>query len=151
MIGKKTRQNQRNLFDPQLADFINMNHELVLLAHTIQWDTIEKSLAKYYSNVGQPAMPIRFMVGCMLLKHLYNLRDESLAKTWIRDVYLQYFTGEGQFKHSFPCDPSDFVHFRKRIGVEGMELIFTHTVSLHGKKAKSTMVLSDKVRTDEEA
>ena len=98
-----------------------MNHELVLLAHTIQWDTIEKSLAKYYSKVGQPSMPIRFMVGCMLLKHLYNLGDESLAKTWIRDVYMQYFTGEGQFQHSFPCDPSDFVHFRKRIGEEGME------------------------------
>ena len=143
MIGKKTLQNQRNLFDPQLSDIIDKNHELALLADTIQWDTLEKSLAKYYSNVGQPSMPIRFMVGCMLLKHLFNLGDESLAKTWIRDAYMQYFTGEGQFKHHFPCDPSDFVHFRKRIGAEGMELIFTHTVLLHGKKAKSKTVLSD--------
>ena len=143
MVGKKTRQNQRNLFDPQLSDIIDMNHELALLAHTIQWDTIEKSLAKYYSNVGQPAMPIRFMVGCMLLKHLYNLGDETLGKQWIMNLYMQYFTGEGQFKHHFPCDPSDFIHFRKRIGTEGTELIFAHTVSLHGKKAKSAMVLSD--------
>ena len=35
MIGKKTLQNQRNLFDPQLSDIIDMNHELALLAHTI--------------------------------------------------------------------------------------------------------------------
>ena len=58
---------------------------------------------------------------------------------------MQYFTGEGQFQHSFPCDPSDFVYFRKRIGEEGMELIFAHTVSLHGKKAKNKTVLSDTI------
>ena len=127
MIEKKALQNQRNLFDPQLGDFINMNHELLLLAHTIQWDIIEKSLAKYYSNVGQPFMSIRFMVGCMLLKHLYNLGDETLEKKWIMDLYMQYFTGERQFKHRFPCEPSDFVHFRKRIDVKGMELIFEET------------------------
>ena len=57
IIGKKTRQNQRNLFDPQLADIIDMNHELALLTHAIQWDTIEKSLAKYYSNVGNRLCP----------------------------------------------------------------------------------------------
>ena len=95
MIGEKTLQNQRNLFDPQLSDIIDMNHELALLAHAIQWDTIEKSLAKYYSKVGQLSMPIRFMVGCMWLKHLYNLGDESLAKTWIRDVIHAIFYRRG--------------------------------------------------------
>ena len=71
-----------------------MNHELVLLAHTIQWDIIEKSLAKYYSNVGQPAMPIRFMVGCMLLKHLYNLGDETLERVdWRRLPAIFYRRG----------------------------------------------------------
>jgi hypothetical protein len=26
------------------------------------------------------------------------------------------------FEHKFPCDPSDFVHFRKRIGEEGVQI-----------------------------
>lgn len=50
------------------------------------------------------------------------------------------------FEHKFPCDPSDFVHFRKRIGQKGVEKIFVYfvySVSLHGKDTKETVVLSD--------
>jgi IS5 family transposase len=78
-----------------------------------------------------------------MLKRLYNLGDETLAKEWVMNPYMQYFCGESVFQHTFPCDPSDFVHFRKRIGEEGIEKIFTYSVELHGSKAKSKMVLSD--------
>jgi IS5 family transposase len=57
--------------------------------------------------------------------------------------YMQYFCGEAHFQHKFPCDPSDFVHFRKRIGEKGIELIFNYSIELHGKDARSKMVLSD--------
>lgn len=56
---------------------------------------------------------------------------------------MQYFCGEAHFQHIFPFDPSDFVSFRKRIGLEGVEKIFKHTIILHGEKARSRMVLSD--------
>ena len=36
-------------------------------------------------------------------------------------LYFQYFCGGVFFEHKFPFDPSDFVHFRKRVGEEGME------------------------------
>ena len=120
-----------------------MNHELVLLAKKIEWNTLEKELSKYYSNLGQPSMPIRFMVGSLLLKHYYNLGDETLAKEWVMNPYMQYFCGYRHFEHKFPCDPSDFVHFRKRIGEEGIEKIFVHTIKLHGEKVKSKQLLSD--------
>ena len=32
----------------------------------------------------------------------------------------------------FPFDPSDFVHFRKRVGEEGNGKIFAYSVKLHG-------------------
>src|SRR5665811_552321 len=67
---------------------------------------------RYYSNTGQPAMPIRLMVGSLMLKRIYNLSDERLCESWIRDPYMQYFCGMAHFQHQFPCDPSDFVHFR---------------------------------------
>jgi transposase, IS5 family len=143
MIGKSPIQNQKEIFQPMLVEFIDMNHELVLLAHKIDWKYFEKSFSKYYSNTGQPSMPIRFMVGSLLLKRLYNLGDETLAQAWVMNPYMQYFCGESHFQHKFPCDPSDFVHFRKRIGEEGIESIFTHSVELHGPQARSKMVLSD--------
>jgi len=143
MIGKSPNQQQRELFRPLLSDFIDMRHELVLLSNHIDWKFFEKEFSTLYSNTGQPAMPTRLMVGCLILKQLYNLGDETIAYEWKMNPYMQYFCGEAYFQHKFPFDPSDFVHFRKRIGEEGVEKIFSHSVNLHGPKAKSKMVLSD--------
>ena len=143
MMGKSPIQNQGELFRPLLSEFIDMNHELVLLSKKIDWNFFEKEFSQYYSNTGQPSMPIRLMVGSLLLKRIYNLGDETLAQAWVMNPYMQYFCGESHFQHRFPCDPSDFVHFRKRIGEQGIEKIFIHSVELHGKQAKSKMALSD--------
>jgi len=85
-------------------------------------------------------MTIRLMVGSLILKRLYNLGDETLVKEWEMNPYMQYFCGESTFKHKFPCDPSDFVHFRKRIGEKGIEKIFIHSIEIHGKDARSRLV-----------
>jgi transposase, IS5 family len=143
MIGTLPHKNQTNLFKPLLAEFIDMHHELVLLANTIEWRELEKELSEYYSKKGQPSMPIRFMSGCILLKRYYNLGDETLAESWVMNPYMQYFCGYSHFEHKFPCDPSDLVHFRKRLGEKGIEKIFVHTVKLHGEKVKSKQLLSD--------
>jgi IS5 family transposase len=143
MIGKLPKKNQSDLFKPLLIDFIDMRHELVLLSNKIDWKHLEKELSVYYSTKGQPSMPIRLMSGCLLLKRYYNLGDETLAQAWEMNPYMQYFCGYSHFEHKFPCDPSDFVHFRKRIGAEGIEKIFIHTVELHGEKIKSNQLISD--------
>jgi IS5 family transposase len=51
----------------------------------------------------------------------------------------------GFFEHTFPFNPSDFSHFRKRIGVAGFEKIFAYSVHLHGKDVakQARFVLSD--------
>lgn len=64
-------------------DFIDMNHELVLLANKIDRSYFEKELGVYYAVKGAPSVPIRMMVGCILLKHLYNLGDERLPEYWV--------------------------------------------------------------------
>jgi len=143
MVGKSKTQNQGDLFKPLLSDFIDMKHELVLLAQKIDWQYFEDEFSGFYSHTGKPAMPIRLMVGSLMLKRIYNLGDETLCESWIRDPYMQYFCGIAHFEHHFPCDPSDFVHFRKRIGEKGVEKIFAYSVSFHGKEAHEKMVLSD--------
>ena len=135
MVGKLPDSNQRELFRPMLADVIDPQHELVLLSHVIDWQYFEKEFTPLYSLVGQKSVPIRLMVGCLMLKHLKNFGDETLAKAWIENPYMQYFCGMRCFEHQFPFDPSDFCHFRKRIGEEGFEKIFAHSVTLHGKEA----------------
>lgn len=127
-----------------LVDFIDDKHELVLLSEKIDWDYFEKEFSPLYSKTGNPSHPIRFMVGCLLLKHLYNLGDETLASAWIMNPYMQYFCGRVFFEHQFPCDPSNFVHFRKRIREKGIEKIFSYSVMMHdAKTSTSNFVLSD--------
>ena len=143
MIGKTDRKGQHDLFRPMLIDFIDLRHELVLLSNKIAWEYFEKELSVYYSPLGRPSMPIRLMVGCLLLKRIYNLGDETLAEAWKMNPYMQYFCGMTHFEHKFPFDPSDFVHFRHRIGEDGVEKIFKYSVLLHGENAKEKQVLSD--------
>jgi IS5 family transposase len=71
------------------------------------------------------------------------LGDETLAGEWIMNPYMQHFCGMSHFEHKFPCDPSDFVHFRNRIGEKGIEKIFVYSVQIHGEKAMEKQVLSD--------
>jgi len=145
MLGKSEIKSQRELFRPMLEDFIDMHHELVLLGEKIDWSYFENEFAQYYSDRGAPSVPIRLMVGCLMLKHLYNLGDERIPEHWVRDVYFQHFCGGVYFEHKFPFDPSDFVHFRNRVGEEGIEKIFAYSVKLHGKEvsSRSKLVLSD--------
>lgn len=143
MIGKTDKKKQHDMFRPMLIDFIDTQHELVLLADKMDWKYFENELSPFYSQVGRPSMPVRLMVGCLLLKRMYNLGDETLAEAWIRDPYMQYFCGMTHFEHKFPCDPSDFVHFRKRIGEKGVEKIFAYSILIHGEKAQEKQVLSD--------
>jgi len=143
LVGKTDKKKQRDLFRTMLIDFIDNRHELVLLADKMDWGYFEKEFSPFYSQTGRPSMPIRLMVGCLMLKRIYNLGDETLAEAWKMNPYMQYFCGMAHFEHKFPCDPSDLVHFRKRIGEKGVEKIFTYSVLVHGEKAQEKQVLSD--------
>ena len=145
MLGKLQKKEQLDIFRPMLDGFIDMNHGLVLLSHKIDWNYFEKEFSVYYSSKGAPSVPIRLIVGCLLLKHMYNLGDDRIPEFWVRDVYFQYFCGSVFFEHKFPFDPSDFVHFRHRIGEQGVKKIFSYSVKLHGKEVPKTskFVLSD--------
>tara|TARA_R110000868_G_scaffold175216_1_gene412161 strand:+ start:339 stop:707 length:369 start_codon:yes stop_codon:yes gene_type:complete len=108
----------------------------VLLADKIDRDYFEKKLSPFYSQMGRPSMPVRLMVVCLFLKRMYNLGDETLAEKRIRDPYLQHFCGMTYLEQKFPCDPSDFVHFRIRVGEESVEKIFAYSVLIHGENAQ---------------
>lgn len=134
MKGKIPKHPQLNVFRIPLVNMINMKHELVILAQKIDWDKVDKEFSVYYPGLGRPAVPIRKMVGSMLLKQMYNLGDETFVARWIENPYWQYFCGEVYFQYEGPYDPSDFVHFRKRIGEEGAQRILKLSISLYGSR-----------------
>ena len=77
MIGHLPSQNQKDLFTPLLRDFIDMKHELVLLADRIDWSSIEQELSGYYSHTGQKSMPIRVMVSFLLFRITSQRREQK--------------------------------------------------------------------------
>ena len=44
------------------------------------------------------------------------MSDETVVLQWGENAYYQYFCGQLEFTPKEPCDASDLVHFRKRIG-----------------------------------
>jgi len=143
MLRKSKPYTQPNLFQSQLRDMLDSKDPLVALADNLNWEVYEVSFAKYYSKEGRPAKPIRLMVGLLLLKQLENLSDERVVLQWKRNPYYQYFCGMEEFQIGLPCDSTELVKFRQRIGKEGVELIFKSTVMLHGKKAEESQVIVD--------
>jgi transposase, IS5 family len=132
-----------DLFRLRLDSMINMEHALVVLSTELDWSWIEKELSQYYALEGRPSVPIRKMVGLLLLKQMYKESDESAVERWIENPYWQYFCGEVYFQKTKPFDPTDFVLFRKRVGETGMEKVLTFTVKLHKGEEQAQIVQMD--------
>jgi len=114
--SKKEPDGSGDLFRARLDQIINMRHELVRLGQTIDWDWIDEELSGFYRDSGRPAVPTRFMVGLLLLKHIHGLSDEGVCERWVNDPYFQHFTGETFFQHALPHERSGLSHWRQRIG-----------------------------------
>ena len=126
-----------------LEDLLNPKIALYKLANAIPWSVFDDEFIGLYSNKGRTAKPIRLMVGLLILKQVENLSDEVVVERWVQNPYYQYFCGEKEFQWGFPCDPSDLVYFRKRIGAKGCEKILEVSIKLHGRKALEKEVLVD--------
>ena len=57
------------MYQVPLIQFIDKSHELCLTAEQIDWDDLERDLSDYYCvDNGRPSIPIRKIVGVILLK-----------------------------------------------------------------------------------
>ncbi len=144
MLLPANTAHQTNLFGTDLLQQLDEGDPLLQLAGVIPWSEFEQAFAKHYiPGVGHPATPpprhpakpIRLMFGLQLLKYLENLSDERVVVQFKRNPYYQAFCGQTEFSLDLPCDSTELVHFRKRIGEEGFEKIFQVSVGLHGKAA----------------
>jgi IS5 family transposase len=147
MLKKLPKQPQLEMVKTVLISFIHPEHELCLLARKIDWIYHEKEFAPLYGTIGRPSVPIRTIVGLLLLKQMYNLGDETVVQRYLENPYWQYFCGEIYFQYRLSFDPSDFVHFRHRIGAEGMEKIFKQSIDWYGEEVIKREVKEVRVDT----
>lgn len=127
-------------FEEQLS----RKHPLYILANRINWHQFNEAFKDLYcADNGRPAKPIRLMVSLLMLKHIRNLSDESVVEQWEENSYYQYFGGTSSFVIGPPCEASELVHFRKRIGEEGIELILKESIRINGDDSNDPHVSVD--------
>lgn len=140
----KTKDKQQTSFFSTFEEQLNHGHPLYILSNRVDWKKFEDAFKKHYSEtIGAPAKPIRLMVGLLILKHVRNVSDESVVQQWVENSYYQYFCGEEYFAAAEPCVPTELVEFRKRIGEEGIELIFQESIRINGKDGKEDDATTD--------
>ena len=133
MQPKSTNFSQMGFYST-FEEQLNHKHPLYILANQVNWLQFENAFKDLYCpENGRPAKPIRLMVSLLMLKHIRNLSDESVVEQWSENAYYQYFSGEKCFAARQPCEASELVHFRKRIGEKGIELIFKESIRINGK------------------
>jgi IS5 family transposase len=132
MIKKTEKKSQTSMFF-SLKDTLDQKHPLFILEDRINWQQFEEAFSPLYcSDNGRPALPIRLMVGLLILKHLRNISDESVVEQYSENVYYQYLCGQSEFVAKVACEASELVHFRNRIGEEGIELILKESIRING-------------------
>ena len=144
MLTLSRTLHQLSLFETDLLLQLDRSDPLLQLALEIPWLEFDEAFSIHYSEgLGAPSKPIRLLVGLLILKQLENLSDEAVVLQWKRNPYYQAFCGMKEFQRRLPCHSTELVHFRKRIGAEGVERIFQMSVGLHGEAA-----LEDTVHID---
>jgi IS5 family transposase len=143
MKARKKHAEQRSFLLPTLAEQLDARRPIYKLAKQIPWSDFEEEFGAFYSEEGRPAKPVRLMVGLLILKQLHDLGDETVVEAWRENVYWQYFCGETEMQWGAPCEPSDLVHFRHRIGETGVQMILAVSIGIHGPKGGEKEVVID--------
>lgn len=143
MLAKQKNTAQMGFYST-FEEQLNHSHPLYTLSAVIRWKVFEEAFSKHYSLThGKPAKPIRLMVSLLILKQLRNLSDESVVEQWAENSYYQFCSGEDHFCSKEPCVPTELVEFRKRIGSDGVELIFKESIHVNGDDANDDNLSGD--------
>lgn len=107
----------------------------VILAGLIPWDEICGLYLKQVgvAETGRPALSPRLVIGSMIIKHMCNLDDRETVDQISENMYMQYFLGYSSFTPYPPFDPSLFVEFRKRLGMDNLNAINEKIIALKTK------------------
>ena len=126
---RESEQPQRELFQVELKQLIDLRHPLVQLGMRIDWASFELALgATYHPTQGAPGISTRLMVALHYLKYQHDLSDENVVAHWVENPYWQHFSGQQFFQHQLPIEASSMTRWRKRLGEAGAEQMLRSTI-----------------------
>ena len=74
-------------------------------------------------QTGADGINPRVVIGSLIIKHMCDLSDSETVLQIQENMYMQYFIGYSSFSDEAPFDSSLFVEFRKRLGIDQVNLI----------------------------
>lgn len=117
------------------SSFLDPKHALSQLSDSIPWACLESDLDRSFSyGPGQPPLPIRLIIGLLIISHMYNISDEQVVLRWVENPYWQYLCGYDYFQIKAPCHPSSLTRWQQRLGQEWLNKILSMTIELAAKK-----------------
>ena len=122
-VYRKRDKNQLTMeeFYLPFGNGLNADNRWVKMAKLIPWDAIEEIYGDELSQeTGRPAISSRIAFGALYIKEQENLTDEGTVSYLSENPYAQYFVGLKEFRTEPLFDASMMVHFRKRLGMEGI-------------------------------
>lgn len=120
-------------FETPFSQKLDATNRWVLLANLIPWDEICNIYLKHVGvkTTGRPPISPRIVIGSLIIKHLCNLDDREVVAQITENMYMQYFLGYSSFTTQAPFDPSLFVEFRTRMGMDQINAINDKIHSMH--------------------
>lgn len=97
----------------------------MVLSHKIAWDSFVNDYQQQLNNGDTWADGINplVVIGSLIIKHIGDLSDRVMVQQIQECIYMQYCIGYSTFSDEKPFDPSLFVAFRKRLGIEQINAI----------------------------
>jgi len=127
-----------NGFETPFSQRLNPSNRWVVLAHKIPWDSLVGVYSSQMLNdkTGASGINPRVAIGSIIIKHMCDLSDRETVLQIQENMYMQYFIGYSSFSNAEPFDPSLFVEFRKRLGMDQINEINEKILGL-GKEEES--------------
>ncbi|MEI7726707.1 MAG: IS5 family transposase, partial [Bacteroidota bacterium] len=112
-------------FESPFAQSLDPDNRWVVLANKIPWDILVSTYEERLKNgtMGAEGINPRVAIGSMILKHICNMSDRETVLQIQENMYMQYFIGYSSFSTEPLFDPSLFVDFRKRLGIDQINFI----------------------------
>ncbi|HRZ22110.1 MAG TPA: IS5 family transposase [Bacteroidales bacterium] len=133
-------------FESPFSQSLDANNRWVVLAGKIPWDLLVSTYQQQLNNghMGADGINPRVAIGAMILKHLCNTSDRETVLQIQENIYMQYFIGYSSFSTDPPFDPSLFVEFRKRLGIEQINQINEKILGLSHAQENKPLSSTDK-------
>ena len=112
-------------FESPFSQLLNPHNRWVILAQKIPWDLLVSTYQTRLNNnqTGADWINPTMAIGAIILKHICNTSDRETVLQIQENMYMQYFIGYSSFSAEAPFDPSLFVEFRKRLGIDQINAI----------------------------